>query len=160
MLPVETAANGPSEKGYGQRDLDDIMSRVPDVYGCLAAGATPAQLLAARSQPDPRQRQLGETYANLFGRYPGAQTLAAEWDGGALQVTKGRHRIEAARRLGIPVVPIVVSGRTEADLAELDQRFDAKVGSSYSAYRRVHAAERGQGAPQPQPVQVRERGDM
>ena len=158
-LPVNPSSAGPSNKGYERYELDDIMSRVPDVYKSLDAGTAPVQLLAARASADPRERQLGEVYANLFGRSPSAQPLAAEWDGGAFDVTKGHHRIEAARRLGLPVVPVVISARTEAELASLEARFVGAVGPSYSRYRSVHDTERRQDGPLPVYEPIRERGD-
>src|SRR6478752_4703258 len=101
LLRVDLPEGSTSPKGYSDRELEDIAAQIPRVYDALLSGATPDQLLACRQSPDPRQRAMGETYAQLFGRVPGAQGLTADWDGGALVVASGNHRARAAARIGI-----------------------------------------------------------
>lgn len=145
LIPVPVSALRPdpavtttSPKGYSQHDLDDIARTVPAVYDRLAAGNTPAQILAGRTSTNSHDRAVGQTYAHLFGAVPQAQVLAADLSEGTLDVVKGNHRVLAAQRIGAAYLPVEVRAQTAAELDRLSQSFQAAGGPEYQRLQDVH----------------------
>jgi len=89
--------------------LRDYMRQVPKVYDLLRSGATPADFAALRRARDPRDRAVGECHLRLFAESGRDHRIEAELaPDGTLVVTRGRHRVEAARELGLTELPVEV----------------------------------------------------
>ncbi len=140
-LKVDPAISAQSPKGYSDRDLKEIAATVPAVYDQIADGMTEKDLLVLRSSADPEERQVGETYAQLFCDLPSSNPLAAGYDGTDLVVDKGNHRIRAAREIGVPVLPVWVSAPSEAQLDRVEDACARRIErEGASAYRDAHLA--------------------
>lgn len=100
------------------RNVDELFSR-------LAAGATPERLAALRTNgATPHERMLGETYQRMFTAGGRDHRIEAEWTGGRLVVQRGRHRVDAAQREGVPFLPVRVRAADEATMRVLAERLE------------------------------------
>lgn len=109
-----------SPKGYSERDLQEIAATVPAIYERVGAGWSPGDFEAAQWSEDQRERVLGETYVRLFRDMPTSEALSASYDGHDLVVDSGNHRVRAAQRIGVPVLPVWVSAPTAAELDHVE----------------------------------------
>jgi len=140
-LRVDSDIATQSPKGYTERDLQEIAATVPAIYDRIADGWTRGDFAAARWSQDPKEQQLGATYSHLFEVSPSSATLHASYDGTDLIVDKGNHRIRAARRIDVPVLPVWVSAPTETDLERVDQACALRIErEGATAYREAHLA--------------------
>jgi hypothetical protein len=136
-LWVDPAISPQSSKGYSDRELQEIAATVPSIYDLMDDGWTEQDFLDARLASDPKQRRLGETYAQLFSDSPSRSPLAASYNGADLVVDKGNHRIRAARSVGVPVVPVWVSAPSEQDLDRIDAACARRIEQEGAAQHRA-----------------------
>lgn len=114
-------ALGPSPKGYGRDEMREWMRCVPELYRLRAQGYGPNEFARMRTQPrNARERLLGETHASVF-EASSVAPLRADLTGDALRVQAGRHRVQAARDAGVPVLPVSVAAPDEARLCQLER---------------------------------------
>jgi hypothetical protein len=93
------------------------MGNVPTIYSMLEQGSTDADFHRMATADSPADRELAETYRNLFSTSDSAQPLRAELGpDGALTVVAGQHRVQAAQEAGTPLIPVHVAARDEAAL--------------------------------------------
>lgn len=140
LLHVDSDISPVSPKGYSPAELDQIASRIPDVYGAFGRGIPPARLTDAARSVDPRTQAIGQTYTHVFGMSAGSEVLAADLDGGELYVVKGNHRIRAAQRMSVPFVPVEVRARSATELDRFETGLRAQHGRIYVNLQAAHAA--------------------
>lgn len=115
----------PSPKATPEQ-MRAYMAQVPAVYERLGAGARAEDFYRMRASPDPRTRAVGDAYHHLFSPAGADHRLEAEMvDGKGFVVTRGRHRVEAARELGLPYVPVHVRAPDEPSLDAATRRLEA-----------------------------------
>lgn len=109
--------------------LAGYVAQVPAVYERLAAGFTAADFEKMRTAPlNDQERAIGETYAHLYSPARADSRLEAEFqDGVGLVVTRGRHRFDAARQLGVEVLPVHVRAPDPATLDRISAQLEAEV---------------------------------
>ena len=109
--------------------LESYVKQVPEIYRRLVAGGSDEDFRGMVTAPlNDYERLLGQTYTHLFTTRPGAERLEAEYvEGRGLVVTRGRHRIAAAQRLGVPVMPVHVRARNEAQLSQVSRLCESQV---------------------------------
>ena len=109
-LAVDPAIARDSPKA-SRDDITRWMGRVPKIYQMLERGTSDAEFRRMATSPaSPEERELGETYRNLFSTSPTAQPLRAEvGPDGRLTVVAGQHRARAAREAGVPLLPVHVA---------------------------------------------------
>lgn len=73
-------------------------------------------LLLQRSS-DPYKRGIGETYSALF-RVASDRAIKADWHHRRFYLSNGHHRVEAAERQGLAVVPVQVRAENSEALRE------------------------------------------
>ena len=96
----------PTGKATGSQ-LGAYVQAIPHVYARLGQGASADEMLALRASPSAEDRALGESYFHLFSPDGRAHRIEAEYlPEVGLVVTRGRHRVDAARRAGIDHVPV------------------------------------------------------
>jgi hypothetical protein len=140
-LRVDPDIAAQSPKGYSRAELADMAKSVRTVYARMDAGQTREQLLDARCSADPGERLVGRTYANLFAASLSAQPLTAEIDGRDLQVSAGNHRAREAQAAGVPVLPVFVKARTEAELDAAQAQFAQDSSPEYQQAVRAHQSQ-------------------
>jgi hypothetical protein len=107
------------------------MAEVPAVYEKLAAGATAADFQKMRTGSDARTRAVGDTYHHLFSPAGIDHRIEADQiEGRGLVVTRGRHRVEAARELGLPYLPVHVRAADDRILDASTRKFEATLGTT------------------------------
>lgn len=107
------------------------MSQVSAVYDRLRAGAGAEDFQRMRASGDPQTRAVGDAYHHLFSPAGADHRLEAEIvEGKGLVVTRGRHRIDAAREIGLAYVPVHVRAADERTLDAATRRFEDQVGST------------------------------
>lgn len=127
----------PSSKASPEQ-LRSYMTQVLSVYGKLGQGATAEDFLRMHISPDAQIRAVGDAYYHLFSPAGTDHRLEAEVvDGKGLVVTRGRHRVEAARELGLPYVPVHVRAPDDRTMYVVTNTFEAAL--SESAPSIVHA---------------------
>lgn len=115
-LVVDPAVGRESLKA-SRADMSRWMGNVPTIYSMLGRGATDADFRRMATADSPADRELAETYRNLFSTSDSAQPLRAELGpDGALTVVAGQHRTRAAQEAGISLVPVHVAAHDEAAL--------------------------------------------
>jgi hypothetical protein len=120
-------------------ELERWMRDVPRIYARLEGGATDADFHRLSGAPaGSEDRQLAETYRQLFSTSASAQPLRAELDGGALRVVAGQHRVRTAQESGVGVLPVHVSAPDEASLAAVRSRLEAQVDPQLAALHRAY----------------------
>lgn len=141
VLRVDDTVAAESPKGYTQGDLQAIAATVPAIYDRIGDGSTGKDLLDMRKSSDPRERQLGETYAQLFRSTGSSNPLAASFNGTELLVDSGNHRIRAAQKLGVPVLPVWVSASSVEQLGRVEDACNRLIDNQGAGvYREVHDA--------------------
>lgn len=104
------------------------MSQLPAVYGKLSEGARAEDFRQMRTSPNANTRAVGDAYHHLFSPAGVDHRLEAEVvDGKGLVVTRGRHRVEAARELGLPYVPVHVRAVDDRTLDDSTRSFEAEL---------------------------------
>jgi hypothetical protein len=117
----------PSAKASPEQ-MRAYMGHVPAVYAKLGAGARAEAFRQMRTSPDSRTRAVGDAYHHLFSPDGAEHRIEAEVvDGKGLVVTRGRHRVEAAREIGLPWVPVHVRAPDEPSLDVATRRLEADV---------------------------------
>src|SRR4051812_18094699 len=82
--------------------LRAYMACLPAVYDRLRNGAGQQDFRMMRTSANPQARAVGDAYHHLFSPAGVDHRLEAEiMEGKGLVVTRGRHRVEAARQLGL-----------------------------------------------------------
>jgi hypothetical protein len=121
-------------------DLSRWMRDVPEIYERLEHGATDADFRRMMDAPaDAHERELADTYRHLFSTSPSAQPLRAEVDdGGRLQVVAGQHRVRAAQRDGVPLLPVHVAAPDEPTLDAVRQEVEDRTRSLDPAAVELH----------------------
>ena len=114
---------------YAKTLYESWMRNVPEIYRLRHEGLTDADFhRLANSPTNDRERNLGETYRNLFSTSPSAAPIRASFhEGSGLVVDAGQHRTAAAARLGLPYVPVHVSAPDEYQLDRLRTAFEGSV---------------------------------
>lgn len=124
---VQDGPLDPSEKAT-QEQIRGYMCNVPAVYDQLRAGATEADFKAELASADPQQREIGDTYYHLFSPSGYDYRIEAEYDDDrGLVVQRGRHRVEAARKLGVGYLPVHVRAPDQQTLNMVTDRAEASV---------------------------------
>jgi len=104
---------------------------VTGVYAGLRAGVTPAQFEAAYTTESAAvSRDLAVTYHHLFSPTGVDGRIEADYIDGALVVTRGRHRVDAAQQLGVPVLPVHVRAQNAEVLSGVIREFDSRLATS------------------------------
>lgn len=127
--------------------MREYMSNVPAVYKCICEGAGPAQFDAMRGSSDPQLKAVGDAYHHLFSPAGVDHRIEAELvDGKGLVVTRGRHRVEAAKQLVLPYVPVHVRTPDDRTLQAITRtcevEVEAGVPTVVEAQRRLDAEHR------------------
>jgi len=123
MVPVSairlSEPLSPSPKASAEQ-LRTYMRNVPEVYQRLNSGYSAADFARMRESPlNERERRIADTYRHLYADTPGSERLEAEFvEGSGLSMTRGRHRLEAAREVGLTHLPVHVRA---PDLQTLDR---------------------------------------
>lgn len=118
--------------------MRSFMSQVPAVYNRLSAGASAEDFQRMRASGDPQTRAVGDVYYHLFSPAGLDHRLEAELvEGKGLVVTRGRHRIEAAREIGLAYVPVHVRAADEQTLNAATRSFEDQLQPSASAVAAV-----------------------
>lgn len=121
----------PTGKATGSQ-LGAYVQAIPHVYARLGQGASADEMLALRASPSAEDRALGESYFHLFSPDGRAHRIEAEYlPEVGLVVTRGRHRVDAARRAGIDHVPVHLRAPDASTLESLAQRCEAEVGRAF-----------------------------
>ena len=113
-VPVEwleldpATSSGPGH--YSPEQYRLFMEHVPEIHRRLLAGQTDQEFHHMMEVPaNQEEREIGETYRNLFTDSASAEPLRATFvDGQGLVVDKGQHRVIASRELQLPSVPVQV----------------------------------------------------
>lgn len=101
------------------------MSPVPVVYDRIRAGARTEDFQRMRISDDPSTRDVGAAYHYLFSPDGRDHRIEAEIvEGKGLVVTRGRHRVEAAREIGLPYIPVHVRAADERTLESATRNFE------------------------------------
>lgn len=137
-LRVDPSVAAASPKGYTDAELNAIMARIPEIYDLLDQGMSQELIRGLRNHPGLHMRELGTTYTHVFGAAPFSHVLAADVVNGRLEVTKGNHRIRAARRVGVDVLPVEVSARTAAELDTVADDARRADPARYMRYEATH----------------------
>jgi hypothetical protein len=129
------------------------MGSVPAVYDLLRGGATEADFEAMRTSADPQKREIGDAYHHLFSPSGYSGRIEAEYvDGQGLVVQRGRHRVEAARELGVDYLPVHVRAENQRTLNTVvegaEKRVEAVSPGTVDAQRKSDTANRDAG-PEP-----------
>lgn len=120
----------PSSKASPEQ-MRAYMAQIPAVYDKLGAGARLEDFRRMRTSPDAQTRAVGDAYHHLFSPAGIDHRLEAEVvDGKGLVVTRGRHRVEAARELGLPYVPVHVRAADDRTLTASTRSFEADLEST------------------------------
>lgn len=128
----------PSDKASPDQ-IRAYMRRVPSVYAELGAGAQGEDFQRLRTSTDANRREVAEAFRHLFSQDGYSHRLEAEIvDGTVLVVTRGRHRFEAARELGVPYVPVHVRAPDIRSLDAAARSFENEVGRSAPDVVRAH----------------------
>ncbi|NNN15364.1 MAG: hypothetical protein HKL82_05825 [Acidimicrobiaceae bacterium] len=101
--------------------MAQIAIAIPVVYERLKNGWSEENLLAARGSKNPNERMIGETYGKMFNLSGSGSPLKVALDGGRLVMEDGSHRVRAAQKAGVVVLPVVVKARTEHELDHLEE---------------------------------------
>ena len=117
----------PSAKATPEQ-MRAYMAQVPTVYDKLGAGARADDFRQMRASRDPQTRAVGDAYHHLFSPDGADHRLEAEVvEGKGLVVTRGRHRVEAARDIGLPYVPVHVRAPDDRTLDVATRSVEAEV---------------------------------
>ncbi|HVY09530.1 MAG TPA: hypothetical protein VHB18_05235 [Mycobacteriales bacterium] len=138
-LQVDSSVAATSPKGYSDAELRQAMRDVPEIYAMLDRGVPPREILDLRGHSDPHLRSVGTTYGHLFGATPSSQVLAADVVNGQLEVTKGNHRIRAARQAGVEVLPVEVAAQTAEELDAVASEARGADPARYPRFEQAHA---------------------
>ena len=139
--PLDPSAKATREQMRG------YMRNVPVVYDRLRSGATEADFEAMRASADAQRREIGDAYYHLFSPSGYNHRIEADYiDGQGLVVQRGRHRVEAARELGINYLPVHIRAEDQQTLNMMTGRARGTRGGSQprDGRRTSHV---GQGAP-------------
>ena len=95
--------------------LQQYARNIRIIYEQIHAGMTRADFDQMMQAPlNAQEASVAGTYRHLFTSAPGAQRFEAELlEGRGLVITRGAHRIEAARSEGVAYVPVHIRTRTE-----------------------------------------------
>jgi hypothetical protein len=124
---VQDGPLDPSAKAMREQ-VRGYMRNVPAVYDQLRAGATEADFQAMRASADPQKREIGDAYHHLFSPSGYDHRIEADYvDGQGFVVQRGRHRVEAARELGIDYLPVHVRAADQRTLNTVAERAEKPV---------------------------------
>lgn len=118
--------------------LRAFVGPVPAVYEHLRRGATEADFAAMRQSSDPQKRAVGDTYHHLFSPEGYDHRIEADYEHGQLVVQRGRHRVEAAREVGVPYLPVHVRAPDERILGAITDHAERQVEAGHPGTREVH----------------------
>jgi hypothetical protein len=139
-----------------EAQLASYARNVTEIYRKLAAGLTPEELEGMRlTGASPQERELGETFHQLFSEGGRDGRIEAEYVDGHLIVQRGRHRVLAAQEGGVPVLPVHVLAHDETTMSALSARIEREVAESspealaqHRALGRKHDAPFGAASPE------------
>jgi hypothetical protein len=121
--------------------LASYARNVTEIYRRLAAGVTPAQLEDMRvTGTSPYERELGESFHQLFSAGGRDGRIEAEFVDGHLIVQRGRHRVLAAQADGVPILPVHVRAQDAATMRALSARIEREVAEFNTETLRQHRA--------------------
>lgn len=130
----------PSAKATREQ-IRGYMRNVPAVYSRLRSGAAEAGFEAMRTGADPQELEIGDTYYHLFSSRGYEHRIEADYiDGQGLVVQRGRHRVEAARELGVGYLPVHVRAADQRTLDEVAGRAEERVEAISPGTARVQRA--------------------
>jgi hypothetical protein len=145
----ELAQDGPLDPSAKatREQVQGYMRNVPAVYDQLRRGATEADFEAMRASADPHKREIGDAYHHLFSPSGYDHRIEADYvDGQGLVIQRGRHRVEAARELGIDYLPVHVRAADQQTLNMVaewaEERVEAISPGTASAQRTLDTAYR------------------
>ena len=120
----------PTDKAT-RAQLESYARNVTEIYRRLAAGLTPKELETIRlTGASPEERELGETFHQLFSEDGRDGRIEAEFVNGHLIVQRGRHRVLAAQNGGVPILPVHVRAQDETTMRALSARIEREVAKS------------------------------
>lgn len=109
-------------------EMQAYVASLPSTYQAIRDGATSAQLAAMRQSTDPKMRAVGDAYYHFFSPEGVDHRLEAEVaEDGGLVVTRGRHRVEAAQELGVPMLPVHVRAPDRDQLDALARTYQSEL---------------------------------
>ncbi|MGV1004574.1 MAG: hypothetical protein ACOYEV_07365 [Candidatus Nanopelagicales bacterium] len=134
----------PSPKASADQ-MRAYMAQVPAVYEKLQAGTDATGFQQMRASRNAQTRAVGEAYHHLFSPAGIDHRIEAEViEGEGLVVTRGRHRVEAARELGLPYLPVHVRATDDRTLDASTRNFEVALESTdphvVSAHRKLDGA--------------------
>lgn len=133
-----------------EEQLRGFVAPVPLIYEKLRAGATEVDFARMRRSQDSDERAAGDAYHYLFSPLGRDGRIEAEWQDGRLVVQRGRHRVEAARVLGVEVLPVHVRAQDERRMSEATDRperqVEAALPGTASVHRQLDASHRSRDA--------------
>jgi FAD/FMN-containing dehydrogenase len=132
FVPVPTSYLTVESLSGGKRTPEEYrqyMATVPELYRLQLAGVAEQQFRQFAEAPrNTAEQRLGSAYRDLFSSSPSAQPMRAEFiDQRGLVVQAGQHRVEAAKQLGLPYVPVHVAAPTSDDVRKLQDACEQEV---------------------------------
>jgi hypothetical protein len=108
---------------------DDVIRsyvrNVPEIYAKLEEGWTRDDFARARAGSlSPHEREVAETFHRLFSDASRDDRIEAELVDGRLIVHRGRHRVDAAAREGVALLPVHVRASDDETLANVKARLE------------------------------------
>jgi hypothetical protein len=143
MLRVDPQIAASSPKGYSSAELAGMVNALPEVYRRVQQGASDRGLLALRHSQVPAERAVGDAYMHFFDRSNASDRLAASVTSAGLTVDRGNHRIRAAQRASVPVMPVWVSAPSPEALRQVEASCDERIRrENHAPYLQAHAVAR------------------
>src|SRR5438105_8200834 len=122
------------------------MRNVPAVYGRVRSGATEADFEAMRASAHRQERDIGDAYYHLFSPRGYDHRIETDYiDGQELVVQRDRHRVEAAREIGVGYFPVHIRAADQQTLTMVAGRAEERVEALSPGT--VGAARVGRGTP-------------
>lgn len=140
QLVVDTDVSSVSPKA-STADICRWVRNVPRIYDMLGRGVSDTEFFRMTVAPVSQQeRELGETYRELFSTSASAHPLRAELGSdGRLHVTSGNHRVTAAQSESVPLLPVHVAAPDESSLdalrVDLEPQAESRVPNSTKVHR-------------------------
>lgn len=146
LLQVEDL--NPSAK-VSDAELREYARNLRDINQLVEAGLTREDFESMqRAALNPHEESIAQSYQHFFIQRPTSQHIEADYiEGRGLVVTRGRHRVNAAREMGVAVVPVVVRCEREADAEKIQRVLTEDLGAQHprlEAHYRHIQRERGE----------------
>jgi hypothetical protein len=119
-LSIESSIKANSNKGYTCQDLANIVQSIADVYDKISKGWGASDFMLAYHSTNPKESFIGKTFARLFSERS-SYSIEAHVEADRIVIDKGNHRVQAAKDVGIPVMPVWVSAPSDEKLDQVQQ---------------------------------------